>query len=556
MRLLDQFHRLAGLAESGPHHSLTEVATLLCCSERNARLLLHRMQQQGWLQWVPGRGRGHRSRLTLLQQPDALKLSRLHQLLAEGRLEAAFDGLPQEGQARLKQALPGFLGPNQAGGLRIPFYRPLHALDPIQVHRRTESHIVAQLCAGLTAYEREREAITPALAHHWECFDNGSIWHFWLRPDLRFHDGRPLQAHDAACSLIRLRDTVGPHQRLFNHLQDITAEGLLLSLRLSKPDHLLLHRLAHTAAVIVPAQDWLRADFSQLPVGAGPFRLVRNNSHRASLQAFDSYYGERPLLSNIDIWVVPDGSPIPDMDINLGHGLPLPADWSHLGQLEQGCDFVVLNPARPAFATASGRLALGAWLRTALPTLAGKQAASAYLPNWQHLPEVAPALPDLPRQLSLVTYQLDSHISLSQQIAELLRQAGHKVELSILSYPEFATFAWCGWADIAVAGEVMSDDLAFSLYGGLAGESTFHHWLATADRAWLAGASAAIAAEPDASLRAAQIETCYAHIVAEGWLLPLFHTMQALSHSPQCNGVKLARCGWMDFRKLWLRSNP
>ncbi len=31
------------------------------------------------------------------------------------------------------------------------------------------------------------------------------------------------------------------------------------------------------------------------------------------------------------------------------------------------------------------------------------------------------------------------------------------------------------------------------------------------------------------------------------------HTRHGIDYGPQLGGVTLARCGWMDFRKLWLR---
>ncbi|QDQ27839.1 SgrR family transcriptional regulator [Chitinimonas arctica] len=553
MRLLEQFQRLYDWLPRQPQPSLPEIAAALCCGERNARLLLRRMQEEGWLSWTPGRGRGHRSQLSLLQQPDSLRLHRLRRLLDEGRLEAAFDGLPSQGRERLRQALPAYLGASRGGGLRIPFYRPLHALDPIQVNRRTEAHIIGQLCAGLTEYDREREAVVPALAHHWECQADGREWRFWLRPGLRFHDGRPVSGHDAARSLLRLRDTAGPHQALFTHLADIQADSRQVLLRLDRPDQLLLHRLAHYAAAVLPADDWLRPDFASLPIGAGPFRLVRNNDYRASFAAFDAYYRERPLLDEIDIWVVHPDSPLPEVDISLSYRHLPPDHWTRLQQLEHGCDFILPNPAR--FADPATRLALGAWLRDAVAKLAESESrplATGYLPHWRHIPDAAARVPTGGETLTLVTYELDSHIALSNCVANRFREAGTRVDVRVLPYPEFATRSWLDWADLVVAGEVVDDDLAFGLYGSLAGGSLFHAWRNQAEQQWLAEIDRAIAADPDPARRAHLTECGFAHVVAQGWILPMRHTQQGVQHSPHLGGVQLARCGWMDFRKLWL----
>ena len=565
VRLLDQYQRLSSwLAKQKQAPDLAAIAAALCCSERNARLVLQRMQGEGWITWRPGSGRGHRSTVALLQDYETIRLQHLHHLIADGKLEAAFEGLPSAGRERLRQALPGYLGAGKAGTLRIPFYRPLHALDPIYINRRTEVHIITQLCAGLTEYDHERERIVPALAHEWECMPDGRHWKFWIRPGLRFQDGRALGAEDAADTLRRLRDTASLYQPLFAHLHGIEHERQQLILDLAFPDHLLLNRLAHHSAVIVPSGDWHRADFASFPIGAGAFNLTRNNEHRATLSAFEGYFKERALLDEIDLWVVPNASKLPEVDIRLAHSIYLnspdtPARWTKVRQMEQGCDFVMLNPARKHFSSGSARLAVGAWLRESASVLALKEnrpMAEGMLPHWKHLESRSDGLlkpPALPGSIRIVSYQLESHISLAEYIAAQLREAGIKVSVTVLAFPEFASFAWREWADMAISGEVLDNDMEFGLCSWLAGEAVFNQWVDAKTRKWLDKAGAAIAAEAGINERAALIEAAFARLVGEGWLLPMRHTRHGVDFAPHLGGVQLGRCGWMDFRKLWLR---
>ncbi|MFZ6875710.1 hypothetical protein ACO0LF_26890 [Undibacterium sp. Di27W] len=58
---------------------------------------------------------------------------------------------------------------------------------------------------------------------------------------------------------------------------------------------------------------------------------------------------------------------------------------------------------------------------------------------------------------------------------------------------------------------------------------------------------------PPAELPSPLIEACFARIVEQAWILPMRHTRHDIDYGPQLGGVTLARCGWMDFRKLWLR---
>jgi SgrR family transcriptional regulator len=567
-RLVDPYLRLADGLPPRSSQRLDDVAARLCCGERNARLMLGRMQALGWLTWTAGRGRGRLSTLELHEEPERLRLSELHRLLHDGDLEAAFSDLPPSARARLRQALPSFLGATPGNGLRMPFYRPLHALDPIRVTRRTEAHLVSQLCPGLTGYDLEREAVAPALAHHWEVSAGGRHWRFWLRRGLTFHDGRPVRAADAAASLTRLRDTPGPYRALFAHVAGIATEGDRLDLQLDADDHLLPNRLAHHAAAVLPSGDWRRTDFASRPVGTGAFRLVRNNEHRATLQRFDGYWRERALLDEIDLWVVPPGSALPPVDLRLGASTPALAPeivdasrspWQRIEQAEQGCDMVLLNPARAAFASAAARVAVGHWLRAHVAAGAlgaSHRLARGFLPGWHHLPAPpAPARvppPLLPRRLRLVTYELAQHRALAVAVQAACAEAGCVVDIDVQPFPVFERQAWRHGADVVVAGEVLHDDLALGQFFTLADDLLIHAWLPAGLRRMLDARCREIAAEPDASCRAAAMEAAFALLVRQGAFLPMRHTVQRLEHAPHLGGVTLARSGWMDFRSLWL----
>ncbi len=564
-QLVEQYLRLAEgqVLLTTVAMTLSEVSQRLCCGERNARLLLSRMQGLGWVSWTPGRGRGRVSTLRLRQDPGALRIGHLRRLLDQGQMEAAFSGLPQQARARIKEALPAFLGGTPGGALRMPFYRPLHALDPQQVTRRTEAHLVGQIFEGLTRYDRDTESIRPALAHHWERHQDGRQWRLWLRPGLRFQDGRPLRAQDVKATLLRLRDAPGPHRLLMSHLRSLTLKGQRIDIALDSPDQLFLHRLAASCCVILPEDDWRREDFARLPIGAGAFRLVRNNEHRATLAAFDGYWGERALLDEIDLWVVPPGSPLPAVDLKLGRPsaagrAPSDAPWHRLAQMEQGCEHVLLNPARTHFASAAARRAVGHWLRThvALHTLGDRHIpAVGWLPGWQHLPPpgqrpVPP--PALPRQLRLVTYQLDDLITLARSVKAACESAGSTATLEILSAPDFVKRDWASWADLAISGEVLGDDIAFGQYRCLAGGSLFHTWIGAGMARSLAATCARVAADSDPEQRLQHMARAFAGLADAGVVLPMRHIHQQLEHAPHLGGVSLARCGWMDFKKLWL----
>ncbi len=117
-------------------------------------------------------------------------------------------------------AQPHLGGQWQAGSptLRIPYYRTLEALDPLTLTGRAEQHLVSTLHAGLTRLMTGNPEPQPDLAHHWQISDRGLRWRFFLRSQLRWHNGEPLTGHQLLqtlenCSAIRAANPAWPTSR-------------------------------------------------------------------------------------------------------------------------------------------------------------------------------------------------------------------------------------------------------------------------------------------------------------------------------------------------------
>jgi peptide/nickel transport system substrate-binding protein len=53
------------------------------------------------------------------------------------------------------------------------------------------------------------EAYTPLLAESWDVSDDGMVWTFYLRPNVKFHDGEPLTAEAVKLSIEAAKDHAG-----------------------------------------------------------------------------------------------------------------------------------------------------------------------------------------------------------------------------------------------------------------------------------------------------------------------------------------------------------
>ena len=102
---------------------------------------------------------------------------------------------------------PHLGGQWQAGSptLRIPYYRTLEALDPLTLTGRAEQHLVSTLHAGLTRLMTGNPEPQPDLAHHWQIGEHGLRWRFFLRSQLRWHNGEPLTGQQLLQTLEKLQ---------------------------------------------------------------------------------------------------------------------------------------------------------------------------------------------------------------------------------------------------------------------------------------------------------------------------------------------------------------
>lgn len=552
-RLYQQFQRLAQqLGGDERETSLAEVAELLCCTPRNARLLLRRMQEQGWLDWSAEAGRGRRSRLTLLDNQESLTRRRLRELLSQGQLAQAVR-LAEDRLDLLTPLLIEQLGQATREGrqiLRVPYYRPLPRLLPTDPLRRSEVHLSRQIFNGLTRRNEENGEIEGDLAHHWECL-GPCHWRFYLRPAVRFHHGRVLAVEDVMESLLALRD-----RPLFAHLARLESPWpRTLDLYLDSPDPLLPHLLAEPVAAILPRELKGEPGFALQPVGTGPYRVTTNDPLHLCLEAFDDYFGLRALLDEIDIWMLPELADRLESHLRLGSDSPELGTMRGESELESGCYFLLQDDRSPLLQDP----ALRQWLSRLLNPIAlmarvapelqrGWTSALGLLPHWretQSAPEPTPTR--LPERLVLACF--NQHLEFEEcagAMASLLAEQGIALEVRTLDYGRWVSGAdedvdlWLGTLNL-------EHEHAFAPYAWLQGTPLLRRVWGGRQALW----------QGLTQWRASGVEpgprALLAEVQRQGWFVPLFHHWLELESRVGVHGVRMTALGWFDFRSAWLR---
>lgn len=160
----------------------------------------------------------------------------------------------------------------------------------------------------------ETGEIVPALAERWDVSEDATLWTFYLREDVVFHNGDPLTARDVVATFERLRDAEAafPNADEFGPLQSVEAlDEYTVQFSMFEPFAPLLAALASGWGAILPA-DLIEAghDFDSNPVGTGPFvfqQWIRDGSIRMTRN--DSYWIEgQPVLEQLVFQIITEPS--------------------------------------------------------------------------------------------------------------------------------------------------------------------------------------------------------------------------------------------------------
>ncbi len=198
-----------------------------------------------------------------------------------------------------------------ASGADLQSMNPLITTHPLarQVQRYA-------LLTTLVRYDSTLR-LEPYLARRWDWSSDSTEVRLVLHPGVRWHDGRPTTAGDAAFTLERALDpaTGYPRQADLAALREVLApDDTTLILRFAAPQAELPDVLTDLAVVprhllgeVSPAE-LRRARWNARPVGNGPFRFVEHQPNRRWVfeanPAFPPSLGGRPALTRLVVAVV------------------------------------------------------------------------------------------------------------------------------------------------------------------------------------------------------------------------------------------------------------
>ncbi|WP_028022643.1 SgrR family transcriptional regulator [Enterovibrio calviensis] len=563
-RLQTQFSKVyAHFGGKDSDTNLQDMAEIFSCTRRNARMVLSKMAEHGWLSWEPAVGRGKQSQLIFHRSDSDLQMKRVRKWVKDGKLDAALEDLGNDA-SKLAQLIQEQLGVSTQEGkqiIRLPYYRAFPCLNPAKPLRRSEQHLITQIFNGLTRFNESTEQVEADLAHHWEALSD-THWRFYLRPAVRFHDGNLLHTDDVIWSLQALSNNV-----YFSHIDSINAPAdNVIDFHLKRPDRRLPDTLAVPMASIQSKKAAESKTSELFPVGTGPYRVVENNSHQLVLKANDQYFGFRALTDEIEIWVLDSAAmcylqPTAKLDptaLDSRQGILQSGTKERLA-LDEGCNYLLLNRNNgiakdPRWASyLSDRLSS---LRL-LPHLAESgigeyRLTNAYglLPGWIHT-NVSHSDVSAPEQKVVrLAHQSDNPLFplMAKALKSLLATDGITLDIDVVPYEDIMSPKHAKKVDIWLCGMSLGNKRSDAILPWLL---NFSHLSAAMPLAEFSEITDKMTAWRSGDETHFDAEVIGKMLVESAQIIPLFHIWLGVVDGRELEDVSSNKVGWFDFKSVW-----
>ncbi len=188
-------------------------------------------------------------------------------------------------------------------------------LDPALASDANSHEYVGKIFSGLMRMSGDLE-ILPDIAERWEVDSSQTVYTFYLRDDVKFHNGQSVTAEDVKYAIERscdpatgsrvassyLGDIVGALDKLGGRTDQVSGvevvDDYTLCITIDAPKAYFLAKLTYPTSFVVDPEQvegagpewWTEAN------GTGPFRLKEFTSTFIVLQANEDFYRGRPSL--------------------------------------------------------------------------------------------------------------------------------------------------------------------------------------------------------------------------------------------------------------------
>lgn len=205
-------------------------------------------------------------------------------------------------------------GTPQRGGTAIVGVSPIGGVLNTQLTSAVTPLIVADLWAsGLYKYDRTG-AKKPQIATSWDISDDGRVYTFHLRPNLKWSDGQPFSSADVAFTLAAFSKFNTYSVKVLPNIDRTeTPDANTFVVRLKEPQSSALEAFDKEIFPLMPKHIYENTDIvtnpaNRAPVGLGPFKFKAWEEGRGITFERNEYYWDqpKPYLDSVVAVFIPD----------------------------------------------------------------------------------------------------------------------------------------------------------------------------------------------------------------------------------------------------------
>jgi peptide/nickel transport system substrate-binding protein len=185
-------------------------------------------------------------------------------------------------------------------------------INPILTSETISINLMNLIFSDLIKFDESGTPV-PDVAKNWEVSQDGLMWTFYLRDDVRFHDDYPLTSHDVEFTYNAIMDpeNMSPIADRYSMIDRIETDGdYIFRVFLKYPFAPLIYRLCRAIAPkhLLENSDLHETQFNHKPIGSGPFKLIDwAEDDTIILEANEKYFHkDRPVLDSLTFKAYPD----------------------------------------------------------------------------------------------------------------------------------------------------------------------------------------------------------------------------------------------------------
>lgn len=196
--------------------------------------------------------------------------------------------------------------------LRVALISNPNTIEPATGDTRQSSCVAWSMFESLV-WLNDDGKIVPCLAEDWEVSEDGTVYTFKLRRDVKFHNGSPFTAEDVLFTWERGRGSDITYREDFLAVADVKIiDEYTVEVILDAPNAMLLLQMnEHWGILSKEYHDEVGEDgYMQHPVGTGSFEFVEwRSGDQIVLKAFEDYWDEEyPKVDKVIYRPIPDSS--------------------------------------------------------------------------------------------------------------------------------------------------------------------------------------------------------------------------------------------------------